>query len=150
MEFDKFTERARGFIQSAQGLALRSGHQQFRPEHILKVLLDDDQGLASGFFECRKQDLTVFCVLPFEFRLVVSHSDETLIHSDRTPSLQHGSCVFGQSGRLSEFPEGFERQPWLEWLRPMEVLNGIDQTIYDPHRHWLGQQGFARLDDPRQ
>ena len=51
MEFDKFTERARGLIQSAQGLALRSGHQQYRPEHVLKVLLDDDQGLASGLID---------------------------------------------------------------------------------------------------
>ena len=51
MDFEKYTERARGFIQSAQGLALRSGHQQFRPEHILKVLLDDDQGLASGLID---------------------------------------------------------------------------------------------------
>ncbi len=48
MEFEKFTERSRGFIQSAQGLALRSGHQRFTPEHILKVLLEDEDGLAAG------------------------------------------------------------------------------------------------------
>jgi ATP-dependent Clp protease ATP-binding subunit ClpB len=48
MEFEKFTERARGFIQSAQGLALREGHQKFTPEHLLKVLLDDEEGLAAG------------------------------------------------------------------------------------------------------
>ncbi|HEX2431335.1 MAG TPA: ATP-dependent chaperone ClpB [Aestuariivirgaceae bacterium] len=48
MDFEKFTERARGFIQSAQSLALREGHQRFTPEHLLKVLLDDDQGLAAG------------------------------------------------------------------------------------------------------
>ncbi|VAW13112.1 ClpB protein, partial [hydrothermal vent metagenome] len=48
MDFEKYTERARGFIQSAQGLALRSGHQRFTPEHILKVLLEDEDGLASG------------------------------------------------------------------------------------------------------
>ncbi|MBT5374935.1 MAG: ATP-dependent chaperone ClpB, partial [Rhodospirillaceae bacterium] len=48
MEFDKFTERSRGFIQSAQGLALRSNHQQFKPEHVLKVLLDDKEGLAAS------------------------------------------------------------------------------------------------------
>jgi ATP-dependent Clp protease ATP-binding subunit ClpB len=48
MNFDKYTERTRGFIQSAQSLALREGHQQFTPEHILKVLLDDPEGLASG------------------------------------------------------------------------------------------------------
>jgi ATP-dependent Clp protease ATP-binding subunit ClpB len=48
MNFDKYTERSRGFIQAAQTLALRSNHQRFQPEHILKVLLDDKEGLAAG------------------------------------------------------------------------------------------------------
>jgi ATP-dependent Clp protease ATP-binding subunit ClpB len=47
MDIEKFTERARGFIQSAQGLALRSNHQFFAPEHLLKVLVDDEEGLAA-------------------------------------------------------------------------------------------------------
>ena len=51
MNFEKFTERARGFVQSAQSLALREGNQQFTPEHILKVLLDDDQGLSAGLID---------------------------------------------------------------------------------------------------
>ncbi|MEE4238623.1 MAG: ATP-dependent chaperone ClpB [Anderseniella sp.] len=51
MDFEKYTERARGFVQAAQTLALREGHQQFSPEHILKVLLDDDQGLAAGLIK---------------------------------------------------------------------------------------------------
>jgi len=48
MNFDKYTERTRGFVQSAQSLAVREEHQQFTPEHLLKVLLDDPEGLASG------------------------------------------------------------------------------------------------------
>ncbi len=51
MNIEKYTERARGFVQSAQSLALREGHQQFTPEHVLKVLLDDDQGLAAGLID---------------------------------------------------------------------------------------------------
>jgi ATP-dependent Clp protease ATP-binding subunit ClpB len=47
MDIEKFTERARGFIQSAQSLALREGNQQFMPEHLLKVLIDDEEGLAA-------------------------------------------------------------------------------------------------------
>jgi ATP-dependent Clp protease ATP-binding subunit ClpB len=47
MDIEKFTERARGFIQSAQSLALREGNQQFVPEHLLKVLIDDEEGLAA-------------------------------------------------------------------------------------------------------
>ena len=45
---ENYTERARGFIQSAQSLALRTNHQQLTPLHILKVLLDDKEGLAAG------------------------------------------------------------------------------------------------------
>jgi len=48
MNFDHYTERSRGFIESAQGLALRSNHQRFAPEHLLKVLLDDNEGLAAN------------------------------------------------------------------------------------------------------
>ncbi len=48
MDLEKYTDRSRGFVQSAQGLALRSGHQRFTPEHLLKVLLDDEEGLAAN------------------------------------------------------------------------------------------------------
>jgi ATP-dependent Clp protease ATP-binding subunit ClpB len=48
MDLTKFTERARGFIQSAQTIAIRDNHQRVMPEHILKSLMDDDQGLASN------------------------------------------------------------------------------------------------------
>ena len=48
MDLEKFTDRSRGFIQSAQGLALRSNHQRLTPEHLLKVLLDDVEGLCAG------------------------------------------------------------------------------------------------------
>lgn len=48
MDLSKFTERARGFIQAAQTIAIRENHQRILPEHILKALLDDDQGFASN------------------------------------------------------------------------------------------------------
>jgi ATP-dependent Clp protease ATP-binding subunit ClpB len=51
MNFEKYTDRARGFIQSAQSLAMREGHQQFGPEHLLKVLLDDPEGLCAGLID---------------------------------------------------------------------------------------------------
>ena len=56
MDFEKFTERSRGFVQSAQGLALREGHQRFSPEHLLKVLLDDEEGLAAGLIRAAGGD----------------------------------------------------------------------------------------------
>ena len=51
MEFEKFTERSRGFIQSAQILATRSSHQQLTPLHLLKVLLEDKAGLATNLIK---------------------------------------------------------------------------------------------------
>src|SRR3981081_1805341 len=51
MNLEKYTERARGFIEAAQSLALREGHQQFAPEHLLKGLLDDPAGLAAGLID---------------------------------------------------------------------------------------------------
>jgi ATP-dependent Clp protease ATP-binding subunit ClpB len=48
MNIEKYSERVRGFLQSAQTNALSEGHQQFTPEHVLKVLLDDEQGMASS------------------------------------------------------------------------------------------------------
>ena len=51
MDLNKFTERARGFVQAAQTIALRENHQRLSPEHILKALMDDDQGLASNLIQ---------------------------------------------------------------------------------------------------
>ncbi len=56
MEFEKYTERSRGFIQAAQTLAQRSGHQRLTPEHILKILLDDREGLAAGLIRAAGGD----------------------------------------------------------------------------------------------
>ena len=48
MNLEKLTERARGFLQAAQTIAIRENHQKLSPEHLLKALMDDDQGLASN------------------------------------------------------------------------------------------------------
>ena len=51
MNLDKFTDRAKGFLQSAQTVAIRMSHQRIGPEHLLKALLEDEQGLASGLIK---------------------------------------------------------------------------------------------------
>jgi len=51
MNLEKYSERVRGFIQSAQQYALNRNNQQFTPEHILKALIDDDEGFASSLIE---------------------------------------------------------------------------------------------------
>ena len=48
MNLEKFTERSRGFLQAAQTIAMRDSHQRVLPDHLLKALMDDDQGLASN------------------------------------------------------------------------------------------------------
>ena len=48
MNLEKFTERSRGFVQAAQTMAMRESHQRLAPEHLLKALMDDDQGLAAN------------------------------------------------------------------------------------------------------
>ena len=51
MNLEKFTDRARGFLQSAQTVAIRMSHQQITPEHLLKALLEDEQGMAAGLIK---------------------------------------------------------------------------------------------------
>ena len=51
MNIEKFSDRSKGFLQSAQTVAIRSNHQRVAPEHLLKALLEDDQGLASGLIK---------------------------------------------------------------------------------------------------
>src|SRR5260370_10590903 len=56
MEFEKYTERAKGFLQSAQTVALRRGHQRLTPEHLLKVLLEDPEGLCANLIRAAGGD----------------------------------------------------------------------------------------------
>jgi ATP-dependent Clp protease ATP-binding subunit ClpB len=56
MNLEKFTDRAKGFLQSAQTVAIRMSHQRIGPEHILKALLEDEQGMASGLIRAAGGD----------------------------------------------------------------------------------------------
>ena len=56
MDFEKFTERCKGFIQSAQTMALRNGHQRLTPEHLAQVLLADKEGLAANLIRAAGGD----------------------------------------------------------------------------------------------
>ena len=56
MDLERYTERSRGFVQAAQALALREGHQRFTPEHVLKVLLDDPEGLSANLIKAAGGD----------------------------------------------------------------------------------------------
>ena len=56
MNLEKFTDRAKGFLQSAQTVAIRMSHQRISPEHLLKALLEDEQGMASGLIQAAGGD----------------------------------------------------------------------------------------------
>ena len=56
MDIEKFTERSRGFIEAAQTIAIREFHQQLTPEHLLKALLDDEEGAAAGLIRAAGGD----------------------------------------------------------------------------------------------
>src|ERR671921_611617 len=56
MDLEKYTERSKGFVQSAQNLALRSGHQRLTPEHLAKVLLEDKEGLCANLIKAAGGD----------------------------------------------------------------------------------------------
>ncbi|MCW3846265.1 ATP-dependent chaperone ClpB [Sphingomonas sp. LB-2] len=56
MNLDKFTDRAKGFLQSALTVAIRMSHQRISPEHLLKALLEDDQGMAAGLIQAAGGD----------------------------------------------------------------------------------------------
>ncbi|HLI19896.1 MAG TPA: ATP-dependent chaperone ClpB, partial [Stellaceae bacterium] len=56
MDFEKYTERAKGFVQAAQTLAQRRGQQQMTPEHLLKVLIDDKEGLCANLIRAAGGD----------------------------------------------------------------------------------------------
>ncbi|NKC29907.1 ATP-dependent chaperone ClpB [Falsiroseomonas selenitidurans] len=59
MDIEKFTDRARGFLQAAQTIAIRDYHQRVTPEHLLKALLDDEQGAAAGLIRAAGGDPAV-------------------------------------------------------------------------------------------
>ena len=61
MDLEKFTERARGFLQAAQTVALRLDHQRIEPEHVLKALIEDEQGMASGLIARAGGDAKAVC-----------------------------------------------------------------------------------------
>ena len=56
MNLEKFTDRAKGFLQSAQTIAIRMNHQRIAPEHLLKALLEDEQGMAAGLIQAAGGD----------------------------------------------------------------------------------------------
>ena len=94
MDFEKYTERSRGFIQSAQTLALREGNQKFTPEHVLKVLLDDEEGLAAGLIKAAGGDS----------RLALRDTEAALARMPKVSGTGAGQVYLSPDARVFERP----------------------------------------------
>ena len=100
MDIEKFTDRARGFLQAASTIAIREFHQQLTPEHLLKALLDDEEGAAAGLIRGGK------------IRLIAVTSPK------RLPS-------FPDVPTVSETLPGFEASGWYGFVAPAGVPRPI-------------------------
>ncbi len=101
MDIEKFTERARGFIQSAQGLALRSNHQYFTPEHLLKVLIDDEEGLAARMIAAaggRPEDVRDGVALALSKMPQVQGAQQVYLHNDTARLLDNAQQIATKAG----------------------------------------------------
>ena len=101
MNLEKFTDRAKGFLQSAQTVAIRMSHQQIAPEHLLKALLEDEQGMAAGLIQAAGGDA----------RRAVSETDAALARipavsgsgAQSTPGLNNDSVrVLDQAEQIAQ------------------------------------------------
>ena len=120
MNFDKYTDRARGFVQSAQSLALREGHQQFAPEHLLKVLLDDPEGLAAGLIDRsggRSRTALAEVEAALKKRPKVEGGGAGQLYIE--PSLAR---VFDTAEKLAEVLGGLNRERCLQWAQNARTL----------------------------
>jgi len=79
MNLEKFTDRAKGFLQSAQTVSIRNSHQRIAPEHLLKALLEDEQGMASGLIKAAGGDA----------RIALAETDKALA---KIPSVSGGGA----------------------------------------------------------
>ncbi|MEL6958798.1 MAG: ATP-dependent chaperone ClpB [Pseudomonadota bacterium] len=90
MDLSKFTERSRGFIQAAQTIAMRESHQRLAPEHLLKALLDDDQGLAANLINAAGGDA----------RTVLNHVDVALSKLPQVTGDSAQTYMDGTTGKV--------------------------------------------------
>jgi ATP-dependent Clp protease ATP-binding subunit ClpB len=95
MELEKYTERSKGFIQSAQNLALRSGHQRLMPEHLLKVLLEDKEGLCANLIRAAGGDP----------QIVLAGVDAELDKQPKVEGAGAGQVYLGPMGVVDEAVE---------------------------------------------
>ena len=127
MDLNKFTERARGFVQAAQTIALREGHQRLTPEHILKALLDDDQGMAANLITHAGGNMAR-----------VSEAVETAI--GKLPKISgDASQIYldGQTARVLDEAGKVAEKAGDSFIPVERLLTALALVKPRPKRHWM-------------
>jgi len=134
MNFEKYTERSRGFIQSAQTLAQRSSHQRLTPEHLLKVLLEDKEGLAANLMRAAGADPD---------RALKAVEAEL----DKQPKIEGGGAgqlyMAPETARVFETAEKAAQKAGDEFVTAERLLLGLTLSKGSPSERILSAAGLS-------
>ncbi len=134
MDFEKYTERSRGFVQTAQTLAQRAGHQQFTPQHLLKVLLDDDEGMAASLIAAAGGDGALARQL----------NDEALAKLPKVKGSGAGQLYMApETGRLFESVEDIADKAGDSYVTAERLLLALALATSTPAAAALGKAGLT-------
>jgi ATP-dependent Clp protease ATP-binding subunit ClpB len=132
MDIQKYSERAQGFLQNAQTLAQRSSHQRLTPEHLLKVLLDDPDGLAAGLIRSAGGD-------PGR---VVSAIDSELAKQPKITGSAAGQLYMApETAKVFESAERLAQQAGDSFVTVERLLQGLAETAGTPSAKALADAG---------
>ena len=127
MDIEKFTERARGFLQAAQTIAIREFHQRIGPDHLLKALLDDDEGAAAGLIKAAGGEATVFVADVRSAESVQAAADA--VAAAYGPVYGLAACA-GVSGAMTV-------GAWVSWLRVKRASTALATSTPSTWPPWL-------------
>ncbi len=134
MQFENYTERSRGLIQAAQMIAQRDGHQQFTPEHMLKALLDDKEGMAANLMRAAGAD-------PQQALLGV---DQAL---DKLPKVEGGGAgqlyLAGDTAKLFQQAEEIADKAGDSFVTAERLLLALTMAAATPSAEILKQAGLT-------
>ena len=134
MDFEKYTERARGFLQAAQALAQRSNHQQLVPLHLLKVLLDDKEGLAASLIKAAGGDAA----------LALSGAEAELARLPKVEGNGAGQTYLGgEISRLFTEAEALAKKAGDSFVTAEQLLLALALAHGSPSQRVLGGAGVT-------
>ena len=130
MDLSKFTERSRGFVQAAQTIATRDSHQRLAPEHLLKALLDDDQGLASNLIDRAGGDAS----------RVRAHVEQTLAKFPKVTGDAAQVYLDGQTGKVLAEAEKLAQKAGDSFVPVERILTALGM-VKSPAKEALAAGG---------